>query len=158
MFHLQLAAGCLEGVGHEARATIREHVRDHEGKGPDRLLEEGNRGGGGLVVLHGEVDPSRAAIDGHRQVALTGQAISVPQLGPVLHVQGDEAELGGLEHAMRLRGASRRGEAVEALGFQDAGDGVPVQVRQEVRDPEGEVELSRAWRKRGRLTALLARL
>src|SRR3954468_2723507 len=60
-------------------------------------------------------------------------------LGQVLHVDVDEADLVGLEAAVRLSRALGGRQAVEALGLEDAVDRVPVQMRQEVREDEGEV-------------------
>src|SRR5215218_3884105 len=44
-----------------------------------------------------------------------------------------------LEGSIGLARAALSGQAVEALGLEDAVDRVPVQVGQEVRDREGEV-------------------
>src|SRR3954452_3996846 len=44
----ELAAELREALGGEAAAAIRQHVRDPEGKGGERLLEEGPGAGLGL--------------------------------------------------------------------------------------------------------------
>ena len=114
-------------------------MRDLEGEGLDGLLEESHSTGGGLIILHGQVHPTRAAVDRHEEEALAGHAIPVPQLGQVLHIQVHEAEPVLLESSIRLARAARGRQAVEALGFEDTIDRVPVQVGQEVGDHEGEV-------------------
>lgn len=50
-------------------------------------------------------------------------------LGQVLHVDVDEADLVILDGAVRLAGLLGGRQPVEALGLEDAVDGVPVQVR-----------------------------
>src|SRR3954447_8129179 len=57
----------------------------------------------------------------------------------MLHVQVHEADLVLLEVAVQLAGAVGRGEAIEPFRLEDAVDRIPVQVRQEVGDDEGEV-------------------
>src|SRR3712207_7701038 len=44
-------AGPLKGIGREAGAPIREHVRDLEGQSPERLFQESQGALHGLVVL-----------------------------------------------------------------------------------------------------------
>src|ERR671916_3166716 len=61
----ELAAELLEALGGEAAAAIRQPVRDPEGEGRGRLLEEGPGAGLSLVVLDREVDRARASVDGH---------------------------------------------------------------------------------------------
>ena len=85
--------------------------------------------------MHG----ARAAVDGHEQEALAELAIGGPQLGQMLHVHMDEAELVLLELGRGPLGRGRRRTAAQALGPEDAVDRVPVQMRQEVGDHEGEV-------------------
>jgi hypothetical protein len=72
-------------------------------------------------------------------VALARHAIPVPQRGQGLHVHVHEADLVVLELSMRAPGAIRGREAVEPFGLEDAVDRVPVQVRQDMREDEGEV-------------------
>src|SRR3712207_7256973 len=50
------------------RSAVGEHVRDLEGEGADRLVQEGNRAGGQFVVVDGQVHPAGAAVDGDIQV------------------------------------------------------------------------------------------
>ena len=57
----------------------------------------------------------------------------------MLHIDVDEADLVVLERAVRFARALGGRQAVEALGLEDAVDRVPVQVRQEVREDEGEI-------------------
>src|SRR3712207_3364189 len=75
------AAGSLEGVGGEAAAAVGEHVRDTEGEGGERLLQEGPGAGLGLVVFHRQVDRAGAPVDGHEQEPLAQLAVGRAQLG-----------------------------------------------------------------------------
>ena len=110
-----------------------------KGKARDRLVQEGDRAGVGLVVLDRQVHGARAAVDGDVQVALAALAIGGPQLGQVLDVHVHEAELVLLERAALALALLRRRQAAQALGLEDAVDGIAVEMRQEVRDHEGEV-------------------
>jgi hypothetical protein len=139
VLHLQLAAGLLEGLGREARAAVGEHVRDLEGSRSDRLVEEGDRAAGQFVVLNSQMHPARAAVDSHVEEALAALAISGLQLGQVLDVDVEEAEVVLLERAALPPTLVSRRQAVQALGLENAVDGIAVEVRQEVRDHEGEV-------------------
>ena len=134
-----LAAGRLEALGGEAAAAVGQHVRDPEGEGGERLRQEGPSTRLGLGVLDRQVDEARAAIDGHEQVALAPLAIGGAQLRQVLHVQVHEAEIVLLEGPRRLARAARGREPPQARGPEDPVDRVPVQMRQEVGDHEGEV-------------------
>src|SRR4051812_16834842 len=80
----------------------------------DRLLQEGLGGGRGLLVLDREVDRARAPVDGHEQEALAALAVGGPQLGQVLHVHVDEAELVLLELARGRLGLGRGRPAAQA--------------------------------------------
>ena len=71
--------------------------------------------------------------------ALAGHAVAVAQLGPGLHVEVHKAEVVLFEGAVRLAGLISRRETVEPFRLEDAVDGIPVQVRQEVGDDEGEI-------------------
>src|SRR4028119_1779720 len=114
-------------------------MRDRERKGLDRLLEEGHSTGGSLVLLDGQVHPPRAAVDGHKEEALASDTLPVPHLRQVLYIQVHEAEIILLEGSMGLARPALGGKAVEPLGLEDAVDGIPVQVRQEVGDHKGEI-------------------
>ena len=135
----ELAAELLEALGGEAAAAIRQHVRDPEGEGGERLLQEGPGAGLGLLVLDRQVDRARAPVDGHEQESLAPLAVRGPQLGQVLHVQVHEAELVLLELRRGPLGPGGRRPAAQARGLEDAVDVVAVEVRQEVADHEGEV-------------------
>src|SRR3954463_11177150 len=155
------AAELLEALGGEAAAAIRQHVRDPEGEGGERRLEEGHSTGLGLVVLDRQVDEARAPVDGHEQEALAPRAVRGPQLGQVLHVQVHEAELVLLELRRGPLGPGGRRPAAQARGLEDAVDVVPVEVRQEVADHEGEViqrEAGGATQRADHGALLLARL
>ena len=71
---------------------------------------------------------------------------SLSQLGQVLHVEVHKADLVLLEGAVRFACSLGGRQAVEALGLEDAVDRVPVQMRQEVRDHEGEIVERKAGR------------
>src|SRR5215207_7793147 len=107
-------------------------MRDREGEGLDGLLDEGHSARGGLILLDSQVHPTRAAVDRHKEEALAGDALFVSQLGQVLYVQVHEAEIILLERSMGLARAALGGKAVEPLGFEDAVDGISVQMGQEV--------------------------
>ncbi len=138
MLHTVPLAGDLERIGREARTAVGEHVGNPERKGAERVREEGYRRGRGLVVLDGEVHVAGGAVDGDVQVALASGAVAVVQLGQMLHVDVHEADFVVLEGAVRLAGPLGRRQPVQALRLEDAIDGVPVQVRQEVADDEGQ--------------------
>ena len=77
--------------------------------------------------------------NGDVQVAFAQHAIAILQYGQVLHVHMHEADLVVLERTVRFARALGRRQAVEAFSLEDAVDGVPVQMRQEVRENEGEI-------------------
>ncbi len=64
-----------------------------EGEGGRGLAEEGDGALLGLVVLDGEVDGAGPAVDGDVEVTLAPFAIDGLQLGQVLDVDVDEAEV-----------------------------------------------------------------
>ena len=107
-------------------------------KSVECVREEGHRRGRGLVVHDGEVHVAGGAFDGDVEEALAGGAVAVAQFRQVLHVDMNEADLVVLEGAVRLVGLLGGRQPVEALRPEDAVDGVPVQVRQEVADDEGQ--------------------
>ena len=64
----------------------------------------------------------------------------------MLHVHVDEAELVLLELSRGPLGRGGAGSAAQVRGLEDAVDVVPVEVRQEVGDHEGEVVERKARR------------
>ena len=78
------------------------------------------------------------AVDGDGEEALAGGAVAVTQFGQVLHVDMHEADLVVLEGAVRLASLLGGRQPVETLRLEDAVDGIPVQVRQDVADDEGQ--------------------
>ena len=114
-------------------------MRDLEGKGLDRLRQKGHGTALSLVVLDGEVDEAGGPVDGHVEVTLAALAILGAPLGQVLHVHVYEAEIIVLEGPVRLARPACGRQAAQALGFQNAVDRVPVQMRQKVGDYKGEV-------------------
>ena len=139
MLDAEIPAGLFKAVGGEAAAAVGQHVRDVEGKDLERLLEEGPGTGFSLVVLDRQMHGARASVDRHEQVALAALAIRGPQLGQVLDVDVDEAELVFLELARCLRRRGRCRPAAQTRRFEDAIDVVAVEMGQEVADHEGEV-------------------
>jgi hypothetical protein len=139
MLDAALPASLLEALGGEAGAAVGQDAGDPEGEGRERLLQEGHGAGLGLVVLDRQVDGARAAIDGHEQVALAPCAAPGAQLGQVLHVHVDEAELVLLELGRGLLGRGGGRPAAQARRLEDAVDVVAVEVGQEVPDHEGEL-------------------
>ena len=83
--------------------------------------------------------PARAAVDGHIQEALAALAIGGLQLRQVLDVDVHEAEIVVLERAALALALLRGRQAAEALSLEDAVDGIAVEMRQEVRDDEGQI-------------------
>ena len=65
--------------------------------------------------------------------------LAVLQLGQVLDVHVHEAEIVVLERAALALALLRRRQAAEAFSLEDAVDGIAVEMRQEVRDDEGEI-------------------
>lgn len=109
-------------------------MRDLEGKGAERRVEEGDGRGGGLVAFHRQAHRAGGAVDRDVQVAFAQYVIAILQLGQVLHIDVDEADFVILECAVRFAGLLGGRQPVEALGLGDAVDRVPAQVRQEVRE------------------------
>jgi hypothetical protein len=87
------------------------------------------------------VDGAGPAIDGDIEVALAAIAVGGLQLGQVLDVDVDEAEIIVPEDALASDGplGSGRAPAAQPLSFENAPDAVAVQMRQEVGHYEGEV-------------------
>ena len=139
MLHAERSARRLEAIGREAGAAVGQHMGDLEGKGPDRLVQEGHRRGGRLIILDREMDEAGGAVDGHVQIPLAALAILGAQLGQVLHVHVHEAEIVVLEGPVRLAGAACGRQTAQALGFQNAVDRVSIEMRQEVGDHKGKV-------------------
>src|SRR5215210_6022809 len=132
-----------EGGG-EAAAVVGQHVGEAEGDGGGGLTEEGDGALLGLVVFDGEVDGAGAPVNGDVEVALPPFAVGGLQLGQVLDVDMDEAEVVVLELALATFGPvrGRRWPPAQSFGpqdAQDAPDAVAVEVRQEMADHEGEV-------------------
>ena len=86
----------------EAAAIVGQHVGQAEGKGRSRLAQEGDGALLGFVVLDGKMDGARAAVDGDIKEALAALAIGRLQLGQMLDVDVDEAEVIVLEGALTL--------------------------------------------------------
>ena len=87
------------------------------------------------------VDGSRAAVDGDEQVAFAPVTVAGLQLGQVLDVDMDEAEVVVSERALAFGGAFGEGlwPAVQPFDLEDAPDAVAVEVRQEVAHDEGQI-------------------
>src|SRR5215218_9094713 len=95
----EFGADLGEGGG-KAATVIGQHMGEAEGKGRGGLAEKGDGALLGLVVLDGEVDGAGAPVDGDIEVALAPLAIGALQLGQVLDVNMDEAEVVVLELAL----------------------------------------------------------
>lgn len=93
-------------------------MNEAEREGACRLAKESDGAGFGLVVLDRKVDGARAAVDGDEQEALASLAVGGLQLGQVLHVNVDEAEVVVAERALAFGGTfgGGLGPAVQALG------------------------------------------
>src|SRR3569832_2427286 len=124
MLHAQALARGLEAVSREAGAAVREHMGDLEGKGLDGFFQKGHGTALSLVVLDGEVDEARGAVDSHIQGPLAALTVANAQLGQVLHVHMDTAEIVVLEATEQTTKTNNRKQAAQALGFQDAIDRV----------------------------------
>jgi hypothetical protein len=129
----------LEGIGREAGPAVGQHMRDAERKRDDRLLQKGLGGDSCFIVLHRQVHVTGRAIDGDIQVALPGDAVAITEFGQVLHVDMHKTDFVFPEIAMWFAIPFCRWEAVQPFGSEDTVDGVPVEMRQEVRDDEGKV-------------------
>src|SRR4051794_24375857 len=146
----ELPAELLEAVGGETAAAVGQQERAPEREGGECLPQERGGAGLGLVVPDRQVHGARAAVDGHEQEALAQLAITRPQLGQVLHVHVDEAELVLLELARGRLGLGRGRPPAQPRRLEDAVDVVAAEVRQGVPDHEGEV----VRREAGRATQL----
>jgi hypothetical protein len=116
-----LPAGPLEAVGGEAAAAVGQvgqHPGDPEREGGERLPQERGGAGLGLLVPDRQVHGAGAAVDGHEQVALAQLAVARAQLGQVLHVHMDEAELVLPELGRGPLGRGGRRPAAQPLGLR----------------------------------------
>ena len=87
---------------------------DLEGEGGRGLALEGDSAMFGFVILDGEVDGARAAVDGNEQVAFAPVAVTHLQPGQVLNVDVHEAEVVIAERSLAFGGASGRGWAFDS--------------------------------------------
>ena len=93
--------------GGKAAAVIGQHVGEAEGEGRRSFAEEGNGTLLGLVVFDGEMDGAGAPVNGDIEVAFAPFAIGGLQLGQMLDVNMDEAEVIVLERALTPFGPVR---------------------------------------------------
>jgi hypothetical protein len=110
-----------------------------KGQARTASFRKGNRTCGQLVILDRQMHPARAAVDGDIEEALAALAIGGSQLGQMLDVHVHEAEIIILERAALPFALLRRRQAPQALSLEDAVDRIPVEMRQEVRDHEGQI-------------------
>jgi SRSO17 transposase len=139
MLHFQLAAGVLKAIGRKARTPVGEHMRDLERESRDRLCEEGDRGFRGLVIFDGQMHGARAAVDGDREEAFAAFPVGRSELREVLDVEVHEAEIVVLEGAALPFGLVGWRQPPQPFGLEEAVDAVPIEMRQEMRDHEGQV-------------------
>ncbi len=114
-------------------------MRNLERQSADRLFEEGDRAFRRLVIIDGQVDPARAAVDGDIEKALAALTVGGFQLRQVLDVHVHEAKIVVFESSALPFALMSGGQAAQAFGFEDAVDRIAVEMRQEVRDDEGEI-------------------
>lgn len=100
----ELGAGSGKGCG-EATAVVGQHVSEAEGERGCSFAEKGNGAFLVFIVLDREVDGAGPAVDGHEQVPLAPLPIGLLQLGQLLDVDVDEAEVVTLEGFLSLGGA-----------------------------------------------------
>src|SRR3954467_7199584 len=100
------SAQAAEGLG-EAAAVVCQYMCHAERQGSGSFMQKGDGAGFGLVVLDGEMDRARAGIDGGVEIAFAPFAISSLQLGQMLDVEMDEAEVVLLEGALAFGGLCR---------------------------------------------------
>ena len=103
----------------EAAAIVRQYVCHAERKRCGRFAQESDGACLCLVVLDGQVDRARAAIDGDIEKALAPFAISGLQLGQMLDVNMDEAKVIVFESALTFEGLCRcrLGSAVRVIRY-----------------------------------------
>src|SRR5689334_976854 len=136
----KLGTNLGKGPG-EAATVVCQYICHVEGQGSGRFAQESDGTGFGFIVLDGEMDRARAAVDGDVEIALAPLAIASLQLGQVLDIDVHEAEVIVLEAALAFGGLCRcRLEpAVEALGLEDAPDAVAVEMGQEMCNDKRQV-------------------
>lgn len=106
------------------------------GEGAKRFSEGGGRRGGGPVDLEGKAHVAGSAFDRDVQIELANLTIAILKLGRCVAFMCAKP---GLYVLLTVRLASALGGREGGFSLQDAVDGVPVQMRQEVADDEGAV-------------------
>ena len=136
----QFSADPGKGLG-EAAAVVCQDMCHAKGKSSSGFTQEGDGTRFGFVVLDGEMNRAQAAVDGDVEIALAPFAIDGLQLGEMLDVDMDEAEVIVLEGALAFSRLCRcrLGAAVQPLGLEDAPDAVAIEMRQEMADDKGQV-------------------
>lgn len=137
----EASAGAFEIIGGKAGSAIRQHMSDPEREGFLCLSEKGDRIGGGLSIVNGEMHEAGAAINGNVEVALAHVPVCSPQLRQVFDVDVDVAEIIIPEAPLSFgrQGWWLCGASVQAFRPQDTIDVVAVEMRQEVTKHESQV-------------------
>src|SRR5947209_3461644 len=116
-------------------------MRKTKRKGRRGFPQEGDRTLLGLVVFDCQMHGARAPVDGDIEITLAPFAVAGLQLGQVLDINVNKAKIILFEGSLSLywSGRDRSGSAVQSLRLQNAPDAITIQVRQKMRDDEGQV-------------------
>jgi hypothetical protein len=82
MLNIQSLTGRLETIRGKATAAVGQHMGDAERKGRDGLLKKRRRAGLGFLVIDGQVDGARGAVDRDIEIAFAPLAVGGLELSP----------------------------------------------------------------------------